>query len=217
MSNKSKKKQKPRKQKPRKVKAAEEQNFPVKTIWLMLVSGVVIAAWIAFPQVEWWGRPSPEIIAVRDKLLTLIVASMTLASLLLTANDAANIRRGFPLIVTGLVAWGAAFTTVPDPNLGVAFFMLWATTPLFIAFAGPRMPRIPSKAVPLCLLVAGLAMVVSSFVLANTKAGLVMLALIDFAASELVIAILGVSGLGIIIFALTWGAARLLGNAANPM
>lgn len=212
MSNKSKKKQKPRK-----VKAAEEQNLPVKTTWLMLASGVVIAAWIAFPQVEWWLRPSPEIVAVKDKLLTLIVASMTLSSLLLTGTDAVNIRRGFPFIITGLVAWAAAFTTVPDRNLGVAVFMILATTPLFITFFGPRMPRISSKAVPFYLLIVGLVIVALSFVLANTKAGLVMLALLGFTAAEFIIVVLGVFGSSIIIFAFAWGAARVRGDAANSM
>lgn len=197
----------------RKVKTAGEQNLSVATIWLMLVIGMVIAAWLGFPQLEWWGSPSREIIAAKDKLLALLVASMTLSSLLLTAND----QRGFPFIVTGFVALGAAIATVLDDNPWVAAVMVWATTPLFIAIAGPIITRIPGKAVPLYLLIAGVVMVALSFVLANTKAGLVMSALIGFAASEFVIAVLGVSGLGIILFALPWGAARFHGDAANPM
>lgn len=192
--------------------SAGEQNFPVVTIWLMLLSGVAIAAWMGLPQAEGWVRPVPETIAAKEKLLTLIVASMTLSSLLLTANDPASFRKGFPFIVTGFVAWAAAFTTVPALDLKMAAFMLLTATPLLIAFCGPRMPRISVKAMPLYLLIGGLAMLALFLVLAYSPVGLIMLAFLGFAVTEVFLALLGLSGVIVTIFAITWGAARLRGG-----
>lgn len=218
MSGKDKKRQKSLK-----AESAGEQNVPKKTIWVMLLSGVLLAVLLGFVPEEWWLEPDSPIKQATVPLLTLVSASMALSTLLLTTNYLDNIHKVWAYVITGLVAWGAVFSAVPEssqitPKSGavVALFMLLATTPLFIALIGPRRPRIPFKALPLYLLIGGLAMLALSLVLATTRAGLV-LALLGITASESVIALLSVSGIVLALFAFLWGAAKAHGEATSPM
>ena len=221
MSSKDKKRQKSLK-----VEAAGEQgeqNVPKKTIWAMLLSGILIAALLGFVPEEWWLEPDSPIKQATAPLLALVSASMALATVLLTTNYSDNKHKVWAYVITGLVAWGAVFSAVPDsipttPHAGiiVALFMLLATTPLFIVLIGPRRPRIPVKALPLYILICGVAMVALSLVLATTRAGLVLVFL-GITAAEVVIALLAVSGIVLALFAFLWGAAKARGEATRPI
>lgn len=224
MSGKDKKRQKRLK-----AEAAEEQgeqNVPKKTIWAMLLSGILLAALLGFVPEEWWLEADSPIKQAKVPLLTLVSASMAFATLLLTTNYFDNKHKVWAYAITGLVAWGAVFRSVhessqttPDSGLSgliVALFMLLATTPLFIALIGPRRPRIPVKALPLYLLIVGLAMLVLAMVLATTRAGLVLV-LLGITTAEVVIVLLGVSGIVLVLFALLWGIARAHGKATRPI
>lgn len=221
MSGKDKKRQKSLK-----AEAAEEQgeqNVPKKTIWGMLLSGVLLATLLGFVPEEWWLEPDSPIKQATVPLLTLVSASMALSTVLLTTNYLDNKHKVWAYVITGLVAWGAVFSAVPEssqitPKSGavVALFMLLATTPLFIALIGPRRPRIPFKALPLYLLIGGLAMLALSLVLATTRAGLVLV-LLGITMAEVVIALLGVSGIVLALFAFLWGSAKARGEATGPI
>lgn len=219
MSGKDKKRQKRLK-----AEAAEEQgeqNVPKKTIWAMLLSGILLAALLGFVPEEWWLEADSPIKQAKVPLLTLVSASMAFATLLLTTNYFDNKHKVWAYAITGLVAWGAVFRSVhessqttPDSGLSgliFALFMLLATTPLFIALIGPRMPRLSAKGVMLYLLIGGVAMVGIPLVLATTRAG-AALAPLGITAPESVIALLGVSCMGLLaLSALLWRIAKSRG------
>ena len=204
-------------QKPLKAESAGKPKIPAATTWAMLVSGVLLAVLLGIVPEEWWlGEDSP-IKEATVPLLTLVSASMVLATVLLTTNYFDNRHKVWAYLITGLVAWVAVFSTIPEsipttPDAGPIFalFMLLAMTPLFIAFIGPRMTGIPVKGVPFYLLIGGVAMVALSLVLATTRAGLVLSPLGN-TASESVIALLSVSGIVLALFALLWGIAKARG------
>lgn len=181
-----------------------EQNVPQKTIWAMLLSGILLVALLGFVPEEWWLEPDSPIKQAKVPLLALVSASMAFATVLLTTNYLDNKHKVLAYFITGLVAWGAAFRAVPEdsrttPESGaiVALYMLLAATPLFIALIGPRMPRLPAEAVLRYLLLGGLAMLALSLVLETTRARLV-LGFLGITAPEVVIALLGVSGFCIV-------------------
>ena len=225
MSGKDKKRQKRLK-----AEAAGEQgrqNVPKKTIWVMLLVGILLAALLGFVPEEWWLRSDSPIKQAKVPLLTLVSASMAFATVLLTTNYFDNKHKVWAYAITGLVAWGAVFRSVhessqttPDSSpsgLIVALFMLLATTPLFIALIGQMRLRIPVKALPFYPFIGGVAMVALSFVLATTRAGLIMYALWGATTSDVVIALLGVSGIVLVLFALLWGIAKAHGEMARPI
>ena len=191
-----------------------EQNVPKKTIWVMLLSGILLVALLGFVPEEWWLEKDSPIKQATVPLLTLVSASMALATVLLTTDYLGNKHRVGAYVITGLVAWVAAFNPVPEsiptaPYDGLIFalFMLLAMTPLFIAFIGPQMTSLPVKGAPRYLLIGGVAMVALSLVLATTRAGLVLETL-EINAPESVIALLGVSGMVLVLVVSLWRAAK---------
>ena len=201
-------------QNPLKAESAGEQNFPVVTTWAMLVSGILLVALLGFVHEDWWLRLDSPIKEAKGPLLALVSASVAMATVLLTTNYQDNKHRIWAYLITGLVAWVAVFSTVPESipvasydGLVVALFMLLAMTPLFIAFIGPWNPKIPVKGVPLYLLIGGVAMVALSLVLATTRAGLALESL-GITAPESVIALLGVSGMVLVLVVSLWRAAK---------
>ncbi len=195
--------------------SAGDAKFPVVTTWVMLVSGVLLAFLLGFVPEEWWLDADSPIKEAKGPLLALVSASMAFATVLLTTNYLDNHHKGGAYIMTGLVAWIAVFSPViryPDPDLIFALFTLLAMTPLFIAFIGPRMSRIPGKKVPFYLLIGGVAMVALSLVLATTRAGLA-LALLGITAPESVIALLSIAGVVLLaLSALLWWLASRAGR-----
>ena len=196
---------------------AGEPKFPVVTTWVMLVSGILLVALLGFVPEDWWLRQDSPIKEAKGPLLALVSASMAFATVLLTTNYLENPHRVWAYLITGLVAWGAVFSpvlkssqTASDSGLSgliVALFTLLVMTPLFIAFIGPWNPRIPVKGAPRYLLIGGVAMVALSLVLATTRAGLA-LAPLGITAPESVIALLGVSGMVLVLFVALWRAAK---------
>ena len=197
--------------------SAGEPKFPVVTTWAMLVSGVLLAVLLGFVPEDCWLKANSPIKGATGPLLALVSASMAFATVLLTTNYLDDKHKVWAYLITGLVAWGAVFRSVhessqttPDPGLSgliVALFTLLAMTPLFIAFIGPWRPRTSVKGAQLYLLIGGLAMVALSLVLETTRAGLA-LALLGITAPESVNALLGVSGMGLILSVSVWRAAK---------
>ena len=194
--------------------SAGEPKFPVVTTWVMLVSGVLLAVLLGIvPEKLWLDADSP-IKGAKGPLLALVSASMAFATVLLTTNYFDNRHKVLASVITGLVAWFAVFSPVLEPiptapydGLIFALFLLLAMTPLFIAFIGPWNPRISVKGAPRYLLIGGVAMVALSLVLATTRAGLA-LAPLGITAPESVIALLGVSGMVLVLLVSLWRAAK---------
>ena len=206
-----------KREKPLKSESAGEPKIPAVTTWTMLISGALFAVLLGIVPAEWWLEENSPIKQATAPLLALVSASMVLATVLLTTNYFDNRHKVWAYLITGLVAWVAVFSTIPEsipttPDAGSIFalFMLVAMTPLFIAFIGPRMARPPVKGVPLYLLIGGVAMAALSIVLETTRAGLV-LALLGITAPESVNALLSVSGIVLALFALLWGIAKSRG------
>lgn len=121
-----------------------------------------------------------------------------------------------------MVAWAAAFTpTAPGTllslqNLKVAFFMLVASIPLFIAFVGPMLSKITRETLPFWLLLIGLIMFVSSLVLAGTKYGLVIAFGLGATATAAIVLFVGVAGFGLMLWALAMSTAKMAGRSMSP-
>lgn len=203
-----------KREKPRKSETAGDQNVPKITIWAMLVSGILLVVLLRIVREECWLESDSPIKGATDPLLALVIASMAFATVLLTTNYFDNWHKVLASVITGLVAWFAAFSPVIESiptdsydGLIFALFLLLAMTPLFIAFIGPWNPRIPVKGAPRYLLIGGVAMVALALVLETTRAGLA-LALLGITAPESVIALLGVSGMVLVLLVSLWRAAK---------
>ena len=201
-------------QKRLKAEAAGEPKIPAVTTWTMLVSGVLLAVLLGIVPGDWWLEQDSPIKEAKGPLLALVSASVAMATVLLTTNYFDNRHKVWAYLITGLVAWVTVFSAIPESipaasydGLIVALFMLLAMTPLFIAFIGPWNPRIPVKGAPRYLLIGGVAMVVLSLVLATTRAGSALV-LLEITAPESVIALLGVSGMVLVLVVSLWRAAK---------
>lgn len=121
------------------------QNRPKMSLFLMLMSGILLIALLSIPPLfihadgQWWLPAASD----RGKMFALVLAGMVLADNLLKNHDPASFVQEFSTIVIALMAWWAVFYTTfndADGSLGSFIFTLLALIPVLVAVAGPRVP-----------------------------------------------------------------------------
>ena len=206
------------------------QDFPKKkTAVAVIMTGVSLALWFAFAPESWWQPGNAEISAAKHSMIGLVAASMALSTLMLTSNNSENIYRAALYLTTGGVAWFAAFFALEVKTLKVAFWMSLCLLPLAITASGIYVPKPTRNNAGVMSLFVGIAMVVMSFVLSDTKAGLIVLSVLidilgEFFGAELIvelvsffIVLIGISGIVLILVMLGYGWAKSLGNAQSKV
>ena len=200
-----------------------------KTAIFVITAGVSLALWFAFAPESWWQPGNDEISAAKHSMIGLVAASMTLSTLMLTSNNSENIYKAALYLTTGGVAWLAAFFALEAKTLKVAFWMSLCLLPLAIAASGIYVPKPTKNNAGAMFLFIGIAMVVMSFVLSDTNAGLIVLSVLiamlgEFFGVELIvelvsffIALIGISGIVLILVMLGYGWAKSLGNAQSKV
>lgn len=211
MSGKDKKRQKSLRSEP-----AGEQNVPKKAIWIMLSSGILMVALLGFVPDEWWLSQDSSIKQAKVPLLTLVSASMALATVLLTTNYSDNKHKVWAYAITGVVAWAAVMASVSPITPEVVGMTLLAISPLAIAVLRPLTVLVQRQAIPFYLMLGGIFMFIIALVLASTKLIFILVVLFGPDLSEAIILLVGILGLLIFALVILYGSAKLVGSNTNP-
>ena len=138
----------------------------------LLVYGVAFAWLLALSHLLPFINCDPEIIESRERLVVLIIASMTVAATLLTTTPEDKPVKQFAFLLIAIAGVVAAIVAIDTKTWGLFGFLVGGLIPVLCAFIFVCSQMFRGSQAAFWLLVAGALLVWAASFLLNTKLGM---------------------------------------------